>query len=401
MEIEHDGTRYCIYCQALKPQGEFTLEHTIPQFLGGAYGPDQFKTREVCKKCNSDLGLFVDAGFEKDWLVSNKLRDLAFSSFDPALDKGLPLICMGQSDLVPPRMQDGEICESWLGPLGEQIYWVRPHDERLYWYAGGNPRTTKTSSSRAYFMFSERSHKDALLPWRAFRDSFEGRRVKKLMCTEVIGSDPKVIGFEDADDLDKERINFFLESCARGGMRNNKFSMYTQYDVRFMAKLAIGISYSLFGEKSLQTAYAEELYRALRHRAGDEPGEMRGSGPLTREPDGKALSLFGNPSAVTLAIVPASGGVAINLNIGGTMNWVVLCATSDNLRPAEIDSLGMGRVIILYRQLQRGVELALPEYIAHKTGTRPNEELEAIGKRLNLFSTHLKSLSDIESIQAS
>ena len=43
----------------------FSLEHVIPQFLGGAYAPDQMKTKDVCRKCNSDLGLFVDAAFEK------------------------------------------------------------------------------------------------------------------------------------------------------------------------------------------------------------------------------------------------------------------------------------------------------------------------------------------------
>ena len=57
--------RECIYCRKLKEEDMFSLEHVIPQFLGGAYAPDQMKTKDVCRKCNSDLGLFVDAAFEK------------------------------------------------------------------------------------------------------------------------------------------------------------------------------------------------------------------------------------------------------------------------------------------------------------------------------------------------
>lgn len=204
----------CIYCRKPKPEAEFTLEHVIPQFLGGAYGPDRFKTRDVCKSCNSNLGLFVDASFEKDWFVTHKLWDIAFSNFDPEKDVGLPLICMGHSDLKPPQIQPDETCESWLGPLGEQVYWVRRDDARLYWYSGGNPRTAKDIKSRAYFMFGERSGKNAMLPWRAFRDAFQGRRVKKVMCT-TIDADPKLIGFEEPDELDRARIEFFFVAAQR------------------------------------------------------------------------------------------------------------------------------------------------------------------------------------------
>lgn len=67
----------CIYCRQEKDDDQFTLEHVIPQFLGGAYTPESFKIRDVCKNCNNNLGLFVDAGFEKNWLVSNNLRQAA------------------------------------------------------------------------------------------------------------------------------------------------------------------------------------------------------------------------------------------------------------------------------------------------------------------------------------
>ncbi|MFP3615752.1 HNH endonuclease, partial [Paraburkholderia sp. SIMBA_050] len=79
------------------------------------------------------MGLFVDASFEKHWFVTEKLREIHYSTFDPSQEVGLPLICMGHSDLRPPMMEEGETCEAWIGPLGEQIYWVPP--------SRTNPRT--------------------------------------------------------------------------------------------------------------------------------------------------------------------------------------------------------------------------------------------------------------------
>lgn len=87
--------RQCIYCRKEKDETDFTLEHIIPQFLGGAYAPDCFKVRNVCGPCNNNLGLFVDAAFEKSWFVSNRLKLAAYALFDPNGAVGLPLVCMG------------------------------------------------------------------------------------------------------------------------------------------------------------------------------------------------------------------------------------------------------------------------------------------------------------------
>lgn len=133
----------CIYCQQQKEEKEFSLEHVIPQFLGGNFVSDKFKTRRVCKTCNNNLGLFVDAAFEKDWLIFNYLNTEAYAFFNPNKPIPLPLQCMGISELKPPYISEEDLCEYWLGPLGEQVFWIRPDDERLYWYSGGNPRTVK------------------------------------------------------------------------------------------------------------------------------------------------------------------------------------------------------------------------------------------------------------------
>lgn len=382
----------CIYCREQKTDSEFTLEHVIPQFMGGAYAPDYFKVRNVCKRCNSNLGLFVDAGFEKNWLVSNTLSSAAYAFFDPENPVGLPLICMGKSDLVPPKLQEGEICESWIGPLGEQIYWVRPHDDRLHWYSGGNPRTVKTIDTRAYFFFSERSPKNPIITWLSFRDAFTGRRVKKVMCTEIEGADSSEIGFEDPDELDRHRISFFNEACFTTNTRLNSVYFYTHFDFRFLAKLGIGVAYSLFGIKALQTEYAKELYKALWYREGEPLPEINGTSPLLHGSDPVLSNWLCEDNAVTITISPFPEGILVNLSLGGTLSWHVMCASLDGLTDDDIGSLQDGRVIVLYRQLQRGIEIPLLAYIAHKCGNLPHPVLTEISNQSASHRDYFKNL---------
>jgi len=383
--------RECIYCRKEKEDKEFSLEHVIPQFLGGSQAPDCLKTRDVCKTCNSNLGLFVDAAFEKDFLVFNHLNESAYAFFNPNAPVGLPLRCMGNSDLMPPEMQADEACECWLGPLGEQVYWVRPKDERMYWYSGGNPRTVKKLKYRAYFMFSERSNKNQMLSWLSFKDAFEGRRVQKILCTRVEGADPKTIGFSDPDSLDMQRIQYFNQECSSGRERKNKLAMYTRFDIRFMAKLGIGIAYVLFGRKILNTEYMLELSKALWFKEGDPEPNILGTSALSETDDFLKVNC-GIDYAVTITILPLSEGIAINLNISTKLNWVIKCATYDELSAQDIEVLGHGICIVLFKPLQLGFKLGLPELIAHNSGSAIHPKLDKVSKLANEHRDYFKNL---------
>lgn len=384
--------RHCIYCLSEQAATDFSLEHVVPQFLGGAFAPDTLKTSDVCRKCNSNLGLFVDAAVEKNWIVSNWLRQSARAFFDPNNPAGLPLICMGNSDLSPPGCPEKYVCELWLGPFGEQVYWVRPHDERLYWYVGGNPRTAKTVETQAYFMFSERSHKNPTMTWLSFQMAFEGRRVKKIMCTKVVGANPLEIGFEHPDELDQQRIEYFLNASAVSNDRKNSYSFNTQFDLRFLAKLAIGVSYCLFGKKVLDTQYGRELNKALWHREDEDLPLVRGLPMLAQRKDPTLSNLVGFQYAVTLVLFATPEGVSINLNIGAELNWTVLCASCEDLTAEDIAKIGNGKILLLFRSPQKGIFMDFPLYLAHKLGHSRHAELVEIEKLIEKSEGYLKAL---------
>ncbi|WP_205277115.1 HNH endonuclease [Leptospira ainazelensis] len=355
----------CIYCRKNKEEDEFSLEHVIPQFLGGAYSTNQFKTREVCKTCNNNLGLFVDGLFAKNSIVFNNLSIMAKHYYNENNPTPLPLNCMGICNLTVPGISKDEICEMWLGPHGEQIYWIRLNDDNFYSYVGGNPLHTKKIESVAYFLFSENSNKNQLLTWLTFKDAFDNTKVKKIMCTKVDGADPKDIGFSDPNTIDSERIYFFL-NLPKDDYRECQIKVYLDFDIRFLSKLAIGISYCLFGSKIFDHPYADELHIGLWHRLGSKYPELL----LTKlfsseEQDAYFKKITGLKSLVVIMLLKIDNKICINLNINRTLNWIIAATDTSILNAADLDKIGDGIVLILGKNLMKSVQCSLPEYINH------------------------------------
>jgi hypothetical protein len=287
---------------------------------------------------------------------------------------------MGVCDLRPPGIETDEICESWLGPQGEQVYWIRQKDDRLWWYSGGNPITAKQVETRAYFYFGARSHLDPMKTWLAFRDAFEGTAVRKVMCTSVEGADPLNIGFSELDSLDEQRRDFFDAACIGEPSRQLSVAINVQYDYRFMAKLALGVGYALFGDSFLQSNYCSELRKGVWFRDGQLEPEMRGA-PSLQNSDPKFVELTSVPNTVSLIIAPTPDGMALTLNLGGRQAWMIMCADREVLQASNLSEIGQGQVIALNKYLQKCVVLPLAEFVCHKTGRLPNEGLRAIEAR--------------------
>ncbi len=381
----------CLYCLKEKPVDQFSLEHVVPQFLGGAYLSDLFKSRNVCRTCNSNLGLFVDAGFEKSWIVNSHLTELAYDFFNPNSSDGLPLRCMGVTDLDIPGMSDDEICEMWLGPLGEQVFWVRPKDDRLYWYSGGNPVTAKSVRTRAYFVASERTTKNPALTWYAFRDAFHKRKVRKIMYTVWEGVNPKDIGFDEPNELDTEVIEYLANNCSgsqQSVQRKNQLSVNINFDQRFLAKLALGISHSYFERSVEDIGYDKELRNAIWKKPDDPDPEIYGCGMFT-ERDPLLRRITGTPNGVTTTLVSVPEGVTLHLNIRQQLEWTVLCAKRDQISAEQHQALSGGVCFLMFKPLHKAINLSLPRLVAHNLGNIQHPELAEIeslhGKHKNYF----------------
>ena len=120
-----------------KPIEEFSEEHIFPDALGGNLCEDKFETKRVCKKCNSLSGLFIDGIFLRSWFGQNYSFESALCYLDWENGSPLPLMFMG---IFEKFCSENEICEYWMGPCGEHVYYFHEKDETRYdSYAKGDP----------------------------------------------------------------------------------------------------------------------------------------------------------------------------------------------------------------------------------------------------------------------
>lgn len=361
----------CIYCLQDKDEQEFSLEHVLPQFLGGASAPQILKTRSVCKKCNNNLGLFVDASVAKNFLVFGCLSSMYRAYYDPENQIGLPLQCMGECDLKPPFMDESEVCESWIGPFGEQIYWIRPKDERLYSYMGGNPRTVKNVVTRAYFFINQNTSKNPMVAWCSFENAFKGTRVKKIFCGIVYGADPKDIGFSELDNIDLQRKEYFFNAFKIQPTRSIRQVWNINWDIRFFAKTAIALASIFVGELFFKTEYFHNLNKALWDVANKEKELIKGQAFLS-EPDDVLKQFLSEKEAVVLVLQQIGGNLSFTLSISDALTSTILAA--ENIEYNE--AIGDGLVYVFYPPLKKCIELTFPEFLAHKLGVIENLELK-------------------------
>ncbi|SHE31194.1 HNH endonuclease [Desulforamulus putei DSM 12395] len=110
----------CVYCGQEKPAEQFSREHVIPRAIGGNLRPyNPFTLNQVCKRCNSICGTYIDGPFVKNWLTQNYRAEIAKKYVNINSNPILPLIYFGP---VNGLVYKEKICELWLGPTGDTIY---------------------------------------------------------------------------------------------------------------------------------------------------------------------------------------------------------------------------------------------------------------------------------------
>lgn len=367
----------CLYCGNLHPTDQCTEEHAIPQSLGGDCAPERFKLRNVGRKCNNDLGQFVDASFTKSFFVSSSLAMAARKLYEGIDNFPLPLICLGQVDVQGIRIPDGYVSEFWVGPSGETLVWLRPHDERVYWYAGGNPLDRKMPSTLYWFPTSDD-------PTRlkigfqslnaAFKSRKKTRRVLGVPCHGFPGNGyPQ--GFDMPSELDIANISSIRDQM---GEIRGKFSFNCDFDYRFVAKLSLGVGFSLLGEQFLSTEHAAEFRKACWPEKHSQI-EMYGT-PSLGVRNSSHLEFIGYSGAVVITVMPAGHDYALSLSVDEGRPFTVALAPS-SLKSSLIDPF-MGYCLLLFPSLRLSLETTLIELIAHRRGSSKNRFLAAIDERM-------------------
>jgi hypothetical protein len=151
--------RTCIYCSELKAAAEFSLEHIIPQFMGGNGACGDIVTRDVCRRCNSLTGQFVDApvarGFFQNSIEHGAWRQCI--AFNEAAGNIFPLIYFGRSKEL--TFGPEEEAEVWLGPEGGSIWHIHTRQPDDYdTLVGGDPVLARKDAASRVYVFNASEH---------------------------------------------------------------------------------------------------------------------------------------------------------------------------------------------------------------------------------------------------
>ena len=374
----------CLYCGLDKPIGESSLEHAIPQFMGGNYAPTYFKLKNVCGECNNKLGLFVDASYAKSFFISNIFSEVARSLCTSPNDPGLPLRYIGIMKLDDLAIPLGHVAEYWIGTSGETIAWIRLHDERMDSYAGGNPIDAKKKSSVVYFFPVSDNPLVYEVGIKSFQHAFSKRKARKVFCAHVVDAEGKEIPASDFKKLgfhfdvptteDLHNWQVISKAIADGNMPA-RMVINEKFDYRFICKMAMSVGYSLFGNKYLIGQTATEARRGIWRSQDGLTSQIRGT-PTLNFDDPVVSSVAGYPSAVALTVMKTRDKWTLILSIDERIPFVV--ELGDSSMTSSLVSDEEGYTLLLFPYLDKSIETTTAALLAHRLGNLIHPELAKI-----------------------
>lgn len=372
----------CLYCGYEKSEEDFSQEHIIPRAIGGNLIPNNpFAIQNVCKRCNSLAGTFIDGPFIKSWITQNYRADVIMRYADINSHPILPLRYMG----VIRGLQYGtKICELWLGPTGDTIYHFHepyPEQEDVPPMVGIPTYARRNEIDHGFALLFIRSNNPDWHPTIVY--SFI-EHFRKSVLYLGNGSTPSGGTFVDIPD---ELVELH-EGLRRMAGQTHELNTITgiHYGDRFLAKIALGIGSLLLGESFVTSQSADLLRRFMWTKNAEERSEI----PI------HGTSFFGERVGALTNIMNWPGGHL--LHISQVENRLVLYASFYDIQQALITIsyepeqwsgiLNEGLVYVIAPGLQKYVgPKNIGSFIAHKFEPDcPDQELSVLEAEMSQYS---------------
>lgn len=369
----------CIYCDQEFEKSALTDEHIWPDALGGDALPRFWRT-EVCARCNSLSGVFVDGAFIKSWVgaAERATGDDACLATDFPEAAVLPFSYIGM--LPDLAVADDEVVDYWAGRCGSSVFHFRPKGEDGLWktYAGGDPRkgSKRKTAGRAYLSLA------SPVPfWQQVALSSFSAQFKKALRFRITELEPTVesdLPIPDQNDLQQGLDIAVLSQIASAEKVRAGIAVDPALGGRFQAKLGLAVGYQLFGEEFGKTAYSKALRADFREANSEKRTRsiVRGTGILSTAGLGGEEDLLRWRGGWLLWIKRQSNDTA--LIVISPSAKVMSVVVSDD--PALTASLGPeyddGVVWVTVPSLNDAVgPVLMPDYIAHQLGEYAHSDL--------------------------
>lgn len=379
--------RACIYCGCEKPDDEFSDEHIWPDALGGDFLPrDVWRTDDVCQRCNSVSGLFIDGAFIRSWMGQ---AELSSGSLEYLAGRGkpaaIPLNYLGPMQNIPVPLD--HIADYWAGPCGANIIHIRPDDGDEQWttYAGGDPKAKKAKAGRAYIAFTSEDEFWLLVGLLSFKRHFD--RAERF----IVDADfPPEWAFKkpDQDDPVQAEDMKTVDAVVRRSRADEDLHIRVTVSVdlgnRMLAKLGLAAGYKLLGAAFVETDYAKNLRWGMRE-ANIEKRKLipvRGSGFLGGSELGGAEAVLAWPGGWVLMVNLVEGNLCLCVISPSGRAMSVLVSDDKTLVNTLDPSYRDGVIWITVPAAGEAVcPILLPEYLAHQTDRSAVQELTALASK--------------------
>ncbi len=379
-------SKTCIFCNVEKPEKDFSLEHIFPQSLGGAQCSGLFKTRLVCQRCNSIMGLFVDAPLVKNFFSQNDMAENALYYVDLKSPKPLPLRYMGIHDNL---VSDSELtCELWMGPHGGLIYHRRAKSNPKYdTIAGGNPIDIKKFGGEIY-IFAQHSNEywNLVLLCSAMKSFKSARRI-----SGNIGLADEQNYFHEPTEEEAEFLSILKN--AQGNVHKGKLAVQIGFEQRFLCKFALGVGVNRLGTRFLETKDAIELRNALWAKTPSERDlcDVELSDFFqNREPEEARLLAW--PGVHTIMLYPILGRLVAIIYLFGKSRMMVAISRDKNFWS---DSIEHPEVYIVCPSLEKfSGPIRVEDLLAHRLGHCQIPDLAEIEEK-RFDPTTLPKITDL------
>ncbi len=363
----------CIYCDNEKPEDEFSLEHIFPQSLGGAQTSAFFKTRHVCQRCNSIMGLFIDAPLVKNFFSQNDMAENSLYYVDLNNPRPLPLRYMGvHQDLVSdPKLT----CELWMGPHGGLVYHRRTKaDSRYDTIAGGNPIDNKKFGGEVYIFTQHSDEYWNIVLLQSVMKSFKS--AKRISGNIELPNDDNYFHEPTSNE------NEFLSNlkAVQGQMHKGSLTIQIGFEQRFLCKFALAVGFNRLGERYLKGKDATELRNALWAKTPDERDsyDVEFSDFFqNREPEEAQFLAW--PGVCTIMLYPIHGRLMAIIYLYGKNRMMVTISKDESLWAASVHQ---AEVYILCPSLDKfSGPIHVEDLLAHRLGNIEISDLVEIEEK--------------------
>ena len=378
------GGRECIYCGETKPISDFSLEHIWPDALGGDYLTGLWQTNDVCKRCNSISGVFVDGAFIKSFAVSCERSADALDYLEGNQNTGtVTLSYLGILQNIP--TSEREVIDYWAMP-GANIMHFRDKGEEIWEsYAGGDPRRS-SKRSRAGRVIVSLTSADPFWIVTSLRSVMQHFPKSERFITNLeLPSSARNFQELDASNIKHEAdlaaVQEFDRLSKAGNGVKATVPINLNMDGRFMAKLALGVGHQLFASNFMASSYAKELRRAFREADLDKRANLkvRGTGYYGVGEPTKTDAKLRWPGGWQLTLVCTNDALVLRVT-APTGRSMFVQVTDDQKLLDTLDHVFLeGQTWITVPTAKKAVgPISFPDYLAHQIGSMTLSELNQL-----------------------